>query len=435
VLERFRLRATATIQQLADHRTERVAINRFFRNPNVSVEEILNTAAERTSALSAGRHVLLIEDTSEINYQAKAGRKRKLGTVGNGSDIGLFVHPTLALDAADGTVLGLASATIWRRQTKKDPNYQALPIEAKESHRWIATPRNACGHLGQAAMVTVVADREADIYELFARLPDERTHVLVRAAHDRAVVEGKRLFDALSRQEPAGTITFDLPGRPGRAARQVRLALRFTKVSLKQPRRGADPRDPKVVTVYAVEAGEIDPPSPDDAILWRLLTSHPVTTLAEAVEAVEHYRLRWTIEQLFRALKSHGLDIEASFLSDGAALERLAATALVAATMVLQLVHARGEAGAVLPASRVFTPDEIAALHAFVPHLEGRTAKQRNPHPRESLAWAAWGIARLGGWSGYASERPPGPTTMTHGLKRFQAMAEGFALGHGKTIQ
>lgn len=160
-----------------------------------------------------------------------------------------------------------------------------------------------------------------------------------------------------------------------------------------------------------------------------------MTTLADAVRAVEQYRLRWTIEQLFRTLKSQGIDIEASFLCDDAALERLAATALVAATMVLQLVHARGEAGTVLPASRVFAPGEISALHAFVPHLEGRTAKQRNPHPPETLAWAAWGIARLGGWSGYASERPPGPTTMTDGLKRFQAMAEGVSLGLGKTIQ
>lgn len=188
VLECFRLRATATIQQLADNRAQRVALQRFFRNHNVKLEEILNTAAERAGAVSAGRHVLLIEDTSEINYQAKAGRKRNLGTVGNGSDIGLFVHPTLALDAADGTILGLAGATIWRRQKAKNPDYQELPIEEKESHRWIATPQKACCHLGQAAMVTVVADREADIYELFSRLPDERTHVLVRATHDRAVV-------------------------------------------------------------------------------------------------------------------------------------------------------------------------------------------------------------------------------------------------------
>ena len=113
-----------------------MGFTRFFRNENVTVEEILETAAARTNQAAAGRHVLVIQDTSEINYQAKAGRKRDLGRVGNGTDAGLFVHPALAVDAEDGSVLGLAAATIWRRTKVKDPDYQELPIEEKESHRW-----------------------------------------------------------------------------------------------------------------------------------------------------------------------------------------------------------------------------------------------------------------------------------------------------------
>ena len=75
----------------------------------------------------------------------------------------------------------------------------------------------------------------------------------------------------------------------------------------------------------------------------------------------------------------------------------------------MQLVHARGEAGSSLPAMRVFSPSQIAVLDALTKRLEGRTDKQKNPHPKHTLAWAAWHIARLGGWTGYASERPPGP--------------------------
>ena len=99
----------------------------------MTVKEILETAAARTNQTAAGRHVLVIQDTSEINYQAKVGRKRNLGRVGNGTDAGLFVHPALAVDAEDGSVLGLAAATIWRRTKVKDPDYQELPIEEKES--------------------------------------------------------------------------------------------------------------------------------------------------------------------------------------------------------------------------------------------------------------------------------------------------------------
>jgi hypothetical protein len=423
-----RLRGTVELRRLADRRAEHVGFARFFHNPRVMVAEILATAAARTAQAAAGRHVLLIEDTSQIDYQAKAGRKRGLGRVGNGQHVGLFVHPALAIDAADGTVLGMAGATIWQRRTAKHRAYQEQPIESKESFRWLDTIARARPRLDQTALVTVLADREADIFEFLARVPDASTHVLVRAAHDRALDDGGRLFSELAAQPEAGQLTFDLPARPGRAARTVQLAVRFAPMTLRQPRRGADPRDPAQLTVNAVEVCEINPPSAKAAVHWRLLTTHTVTALADAIWIVELYRRRWAIEQLFRTIKSQALDLEDSLIADAAALERLAATALVAATMVMQLVHARGEAGWALPAARVFSPSQIAVLHALTPQLEGKTAKQKNPHPRESLAWAAWHIARLGGWTGYASERPPGPITFTHGLQRFEAIAEGFAL-------
>jgi hypothetical protein len=432
----MRLRTAASLRLLSDTRAEAVGFARFFHNPHVSVEEILATAGARTAAAAVGRDVLLIEDSSEVNYQSKAGRKRGLGTVGNGTDIGLFVHPALAIDAADGTVLGLAGATIWQRRTAKQADYQTQPIEAKESYRWLETIAVARPRLAPAQQVTVVADREADIYELFARVPDARTHVLIRATHDRALstAEGKRggrLFTMLSAQPEVGQDSFALPARPGRAARQVRLAVRFMATRLHQPARGADPRDPRFVSINALEVREIDPPAGEEAVHWRLLTTHPVATLADALRIVALYRWRWTIEQLFRTLKSQAIDIEASFLEDAAALERLAAAALVAATTVMQLVHARGEAGQALPAARAFSPDQIATLHALTPRLQGRTAKQKNPHPRDTLAWAAWHIARLGGWTGYASERPPGPITFSRGLERFEAIAHGFAIARG----
>lgn len=425
-------RLTARMRQLSDSRAEKVGCTRFFRNHKVTVREILETAAAKTAEAAVGRHVLIIEDTSEINYQAKSQRKRGLGTVGNGSDVGLFVHPALAVDAADGSILGLAGATIWRRFATKQPNYQALSIEAKESHRWLATAKAACEALATTtALCTVIADREADIYELLARVPDERTHVLVRAHHDRALtVKGGRLFATIAGWSEAGRLSFDMPTRPGRPGRKVNLAVRFGQVTLRQPRLGADKRDPSEVTINVVEAREIDPPSPKEAVVWRLLTTHAVTSLAEAARMIELYRWRWAIEQLFRTLKSRGFALEESLLADGDALERLAAATLVAAVQAMQLVHGRGEAGHNLPAARLFGQTEITVLQRLIAKLEGKTAKQRNPHPKLSLAWAAWAIARLGGWNGYAKERPPGPVTFIRGLERFHAIVDGFSLAH-----
>jgi len=422
-------RVHVSLRQCSRNRAEKVGITRFFCNPSVTPKEMLETAAARTNAAAAGRHVLLIQDTSEINYQAKSERKRNLGKVGNGEDIGLFVHPALTVDAQNGAVLGLAGATIWRRQKTKADNYQDLPIEEKESYRWLNTPSQARDLLSSAAMATIVADREADIYELFARLPDERTHLLIRAEHDRALGEsGGRLFAAIAERPEAGRLEFELEGRPGRKARRVTLAVRFRPVTLRQPRRGADPRDPRRVALNMVEVREIDPPADEDPILWRLFTTHPISSLADAARMVELYRLRWNIEQLFRTLKSQGLQLEESFLQDGEALERLATAALIAACAVMQLVRGRGPEGEAQNASLLFTPSEIKVLKAVVADRQGKTAKQKNPYRPGSLAWAAWAIARLGGWTGYARERPPGPITFTRGLREFHAMAQGYDL-------
>jgi hypothetical protein len=121
----------ASLGRLSSDRAEEVGMARFFRNPKVKKGGMLKTAAKRTAAAAAGRHVLILQDTSEINYQAKAERKRYLGKVGNGEDVGLFVHPALTVDAETGAALGLAGATIWRRQKIFTSCSRASPMRAR----------------------------------------------------------------------------------------------------------------------------------------------------------------------------------------------------------------------------------------------------------------------------------------------------------------
>jgi hypothetical protein len=350
----------------------------------------------------------------------------------------LFVHPALAVDVEDGSVLGLARATIWRRFKVKAENYQTQPIEEKESYRWIDTPDKAMPVLSSARMVTVVADREADIYQALCRIPDltpspgkPEVHVLIRCDDDRALApkaEG-RLRAKIATWPEAGRLAFHLTERPGRSARPVALAVRFGAVTLRQPSKGRDKSDPSTLTLNIVEVKEVDPPADvKEPVLWRLYTTHPVASLQDAAAIVELYRRRWTIEQLFRATKSACVDVESSLIAEGEALENVAALSLIAAVRVMQCVHGRGQASDQVPASRIFTPADIKALEALIPTLEGKTQKQKNPHPPFSLPWAVWAIARLGGWTGYATERPPGPMTMHHGLQRFDAVSIGFAL-------
>jgi hypothetical protein len=428
-------RQTVCVRKLSDDRAQQARFERFLMNESVHVTEIVDRIGERTGALARGRHVLAIQDTSEINYQAKAGRKRDLGTVGNGTDLGLFIHPVLVVDAADGGCLGLAHAQVWRRKKAKAANYRALPIEEKESFRWLAGAEAAKQALREASMVTHVTDREGDIFEQMDRLPDDRNYLLVRASQDRAVRgPQRRLFATLDGWPEAGRYTVDLPAQIGkRSARRAVLAIRFGTVDIRRPKSCSDPAAASSVSLTAIDVREVDPPADEEPVHWRLLTTHAVTNEREARQVIDWYRQRWNIEQLFRSLKRQGTDIESSVIETGAALERLALLALIAATRTMQLVLARDPQTAPQPIGRVFDADEAAFIEALQPKLQGRTEKQKNPHTPGTLGWAAWTIARLGGWNGYAKERPPGPITMHDGLQRFDAMLQGWLLAHRPT--
>ena len=205
------------------------------------------------------------------------------------------------------------------------------------------------------------------------------------------------------------------------------MAVRFGRIRITRPGTCSDRDAPREIELYAIEVRELNPP-PGDAVCWRLLTTHAVETIEQALTVIGWYRLRWHIEQLFRTLKRQGLRIEQSVVEDGEALEKLAVIALIVATITMQLVLARAAGAHDAPASRVFDPEQLVVLHALQSTVQGRTRKQQNPHPPNSLAWAGWTIARLGGWTGYESDRSMGPITMRDGLDRFSGIVDGYRL-------
>ena len=399
-----------------------------MRNAAVTAREMLTTAAARLAPLAAGRHVLAIQDTTELNFEAHARRTRGLGVVGNGVDQGFFLHPVLVASAeAGGGVLGLADAQLWCRRKRKQKNYRQLPIEEKESYRWLVGAERAKAALASAAMVTVIADAESDIYEEFARIPDARTQLLTRACRDRTLASGASLYEHADALPEQYCYTLALPATKKRTARVARMALRYGSVTICRPANRPDKSLPDEITLFLVDAREIDPPAGVEPVHWRLLTTHVVTTLDQARQIVDWYCRRWAIEQLFRTLKRQGFDLESSQIEEAEALMKLAVLAVIAALRTLQLTLAR-DGTTDQPAAVAFDTSETAVLHHLQPTLEGKTAKQKNPFPPDSLAWAAWIIARLGGWSGYAKQRPAGPITMLHGLIHFAAIAHGFSL-------
>ena len=423
---------TVCLRQLGAVRAGEVRFGRFLANKNVTMHELRSGVCAPTLARCAGRHVLAIQDTTEINYQNHARRVSELGTVGNGSDLGLFLHPVLTVDAEDGACLGLADLHIWQRLHGKSPDYKKQPIEEKESYRWLEAPQRARECLQSAAKVTVVADREADIYELWSRIPDPNTELLIRAGRDRNLVThtDQKLFEWIAEQPIRGEYILSLPAIANkRTAHDALMHVRFEQVTIKKPQSCSDKKAPKQLTLNMIEVVE-DPGTvvgKEKPIHWRLLTTHPVSTLAQALQCIEWYCSRWQIEQFFRTLKKQGLNVESSLVEKGERLEKLVVLAASAAVRSMQLTLAR-EGNTTRPASDTFTKEEQDFLDHLQPELEGKTDKQKNPHEKRTLAWSSWIIARLGGWKGYSSERKPGPITMLHGLQRFSSMQQGWLL-------
>ncbi len=402
------------VRRLGKNRAGEIRIARFLHNPAVTVSEMVATAGVRTCSQAAGRHVLAIQDTTMVRSAVDG--------------LGVALHPVIAVDAIDGTVIGLVDAGFFTRKGGQRDGRRERDFAQKQSRRWLEGAEHAAELAAAgAACVTVVEDREGDIYEDFACKP-AGVEMLVRAGQDRRLEDGSRLFAKPEMLPEAGRMSVDLPAAPGRPARTAVLALRFCPVEIARPKhrkRTAAAALPKSVALTLVEAHEIDPPADGTAAHWRLLTTHSVNDVADARRIVGFYRQRWTIEQLFRTLKTKGFNVEALRQAEDGPFEKLVAASLIAATTVLQLVRERDGIGK-RPLQDAFDPEDRLALEAISADLEGKTARQKNPHPRGSLAFASWVLARLGGWTGYYGK--PGPIVMLQGLIRFHAIKHGWNL-------
>jgi len=413
------------LRTIGGGRAGEIAAGRYLDSDDVSFESIVADAVARTRAAARNRPVLAIQDTTEINFSGRAAKRRGLGPAGDGISPGFFCHPTLLVDIEHEAVLGLERVDIWTRPdaaATAKPHRHKRAIADKESGRRLAATRAAATIAAVASRLVMVADREGDIYQHFAARP-EGVDLIVRARHDRVTVTRTPLFAAPETFALTDVVEISVPPRgPGDKGRIAFASVKAGPVEIMRPQGIVDGAG--TVSLGLVEIRELEPPAGAKPVHWRLLTTLPIATGRDIAEIARLYRLRWRIEQLFRSLKSDGLDIEATQVTAAARLFKLAALGLVAATRTMQLVDARD--GSPRPATDVVAADEIPAVGAISKTLEGATPRQKNHHPEGSLAWLAWVAARLGGWTCYYG--PPGPKTMAAGLRRLSERLAGFKL-------
>lgn len=404
------------------------AAYRFFSNSRVDESTILSghfaATASRFSQVSGP--ILVLHDTTEFSF--KRERPEKIGKVSitqtrEGSPVtvcGLMMHSSLVV-TPDGLPLGLASVKFWTRKkfkgTKalsKKVNLTRIPIEQKESYRWLENVRQSSQTLAEPERCVHIGDRESDIYELFCTAEQEGTRFLIRTCVDRIAGNGTTILKKMKRQPVQGFYEIDVPDSKGNV-HTVTLSVRFCTMTIHPPIGKRKKYPPLSLTL--VFAKEANPPKSREAIHWKLITNLEVTDFDSAIEKLDWYAQRWKIETFHKILKS-GCQAEKSRLHTAERLTNMIAVFCIVAWRVFWLTMINRTAPDA-PAETVFTKTELKILD--------RIAKTEPP-PARPLNYYMIELAKIGGYLARGNDPPPGNTIMWRGLSRLTDIHLGFEL-------
>jgi len=429
-----------------DH-SQRMGMSRFLNNDRLTLSALTTgiTQSWYTASLEH-KDLFVIQDTSDINAHRHQGRIAEsdtdLGPLWGKNalcEYGFFLHPCLVLEANSGFPLGFSDILTWNRNSgeagRHERNYKRQAIEQKTSYRWLRGIEKTQALLGGAHQATRyhIMDREADIYELFTRYQDSaQDQLIIRMNRDRLVyVQGQaspvRLHRYLAGKSNGIILDIALPRAGQRKAHTARMELFYERVEIKRPKDRTKAQGPARLPIWIVHIRELphNVPQGQKPVQWTIWASWPIENKEQALWVIEAYKKRWCVEEFFSLLKTKGLELESAQLESGIALKRLTLLACKAALTILQLIKDRDNQHQ-QSVRLVLDEQQIPFVEMINKSVEGQTKKQQNPYPVNSLARLAWVVARLGGFSGYQSQSPAGPNTMTLGWKRFNDML--FAL-------
>ena len=432
-IHKFVMARKSTISKIATNFSQQKAYYRLLENTKFSEDVLIERTVLQCNQNSKGRHVLALNDTVDFNLDAHTGRLDLVHGFGLSSNttLGFKLHSSLIVDAQSLFPLGFSSMDCWARPLdhplKKDRNYKSSPLEEKESYKWIKAMDATLKNISNAARITFVADREADIYDVLAKERNAHTYLIIRSKADRKLSSKLKLRTYLSTRAAQFEYELQLEGdvRKKSKSRIANLHVKYEHVTLAKPYSCKNKKLPDSIPINVIEVSEET--SSKTKIHWLLYTSHEITTPVEVLQVIQWYQARWNIEQVHRLLKTEGLEIEKTQLEKADAIKKLLVLALSATLRVLQLHKVYSEE-VEEPIEIGFDTTEQAFLQQLNTKLEGTTEKLKNPFNPKELKWATWIIARLGDWKGYKTQRPPGVITLQKGLVKFYHMLEGWAI-------
>lgn len=446
ILVRLGEQPNLSIPAACNGRAEMEAAYRFFDNTKVSAQEIFDSHAQATIERIRGKEVVLfVQDTTEINLTRPGSKVSGAGPLSSDSQLGGLFHPMMAFEPSL-----VSLGTVWNKRwvreatgnevtsAKKDKARRKLPLDKKESIRWLEGWRKTIEIAGKCpeTCCVCIGDSESDIYELFAepcQTEHGQAHLLIRGCYDRSIEKSTsddtaKLYSAVESQPILATQSIDVSKRKqkcpaskkkrkqAREARTAVVSIRATSVCLKRPQR-CESSVAKIARVNVVLVEESDPPEGQIAIRWLLITTLPIKTLDEVQTVITYYCCRWQIEIYFRTLKS-GCRIEERYFERYARLENCLAIYTIIAWRILYMCR-MSEDCPDLCCEVVFSPSEWKALVMVVK----KSMPPEPPRLREAIKM----IASLGGYV-IREKTKPGTQTLWIGLQRLHDFATAWEI-------
>ena len=414
------------------------AAYRFFSNDRVNEQEILQGHFQSTQERfeNTDTPILVLQDTTEFSYQRETPeligsthsipqRKDILGQPKQYTMCGILMHSSLAV-TTEGLPLGLAAIKFWTRKQfhgcnalKKRINPTRIPIEQKESFRWLENLKQSTALFNDPGRCIHVGDRESDIYELFCTAKEIGTHFVVRTCVDRLAGDGKHTVeDEMRKINDKKIHRIEVRDKKGDVSEAI-LEIKYRRIKILPPI-GKQKRYPEI-WLTVIHAEEQITPKSREKIVWKLITDLPISSYEDAIEKLNWYAMRWKIEVFHKILKS-GCKAESSKLRTAERLTNIIAVFCILSWRIFWMTMMNRLCANALP-ELALTHSEIALLDSLVKNKKQQASSSKN------LAYYLTKIAKLGGYLARSGDPPPGNTVMWRGFSRLTDIEFGVSIG------
>jgi hypothetical protein len=413
---------SGSIPQQCNSWSETKAVYKFFTTKQVSVNKI-KTSLQSHGKLQIGnvKKVLIAHDFCHIDYTSLK-KTIGLGYKKTEFSLGIVSYNSLAI-SPEGSPLSLLYQETFTRplgEFGKSKERKDRKFEEKESYHWQIGMQAVNNSLGADTHKIHIADREADIYELFANVPEDKSDLLIRSTYDRKIDDNDYLWQHIDKIKEVAELKIKIPENRTLEKVEIAVSIKFKKITILRP---ANCKSSKAsVELNGILLQQTSPKLvwQEELVEWKLLTTLAVLQLSDAVQCVQWYCYRWLIERFHYVLKS-GTEIEKLQLEEVTRLQKAIHVHSIAAVQLMKLTYL-ARTSAEEKCTIVLSSSQWKVLLMLL------SKSDKIPSEAPTIGEAVKLIGRLGGHLGRKSDGPPGLKTIWRGYRKLMAAVELYEI-------